>query len=278
MLQKLSNSWELVKASAEVLKADKELIVFPILSFGGLVLTCILFFAPLAAFGLGGEISQTMEIIGYVVLFLFYVASTFVTVFFNSALVGAALIRLDGGDPTVQDGLRIARENLGSIFAWSLLAATIGMILRAARDKAGALGRFVIGMIGLAWNLATFLVVPVLVTQGLGPIEALKESASLLKRTWGEQIAGNLGIGAVFWVIGIGYTLVAIPIIVLAASAGSVWILALAVAAIAFGYAVLALLSATLGGIYSAALYRFATQGDAGYLDRRLLQNAFVAK
>ncbi|MEM9554431.1 MAG: DUF6159 family protein [Acidobacteriota bacterium] len=278
MFQRLSNSWELVKASAQVLKADKELMVFPLLSFLGLVVTCVLFFVPASAFAFGGEASQAMEIVAYVALFVFYVASTFVVVFFNSALVGAALIRLDGGDPTVADGLRIARQHLGSIFAWSVLAATVGMILRAARERSGGLGRIVIGMVGLAWNLATFLVVPVLVNRGLGPIDALKESATLLKRTWGEQIAGNLGIGAVFWVIGIVYTIIAVPIVILAVGTGSMAVIGVAVALIGLGYALITLVSATLSGIYSAALYRFATEGEVAYLDRRLLENAFVAK
>lgn len=278
MFQKLSNSWQLVKASASVLQADKELVVFPLISFGALVATFVIFFAPFAVFGLGGQVSQSMEIVGWVVMFLFYFAATFIMVFFNTALVGAALIRLEGGDPTVKDGLRIARERLDKIFAWSLLAATVGMVLRAVRERAGWLGRLVVGMIGIAWNLATFLVVPVLVTRDLGPVDALKESANLLKKTWGEQIAGNLGLGAVFGVAGVLYTGVAVVVVGLSVATGSAWIIALAVAAVVLGYALLALLSATLNGIYSAALYRFATTGEAGYMDRRLLENAFEPK
>lgn len=278
MFQKLSNSWELVKASASVLRDDKELVVFPLISFAALVVTFVIFFAPLAAFGLGGQVSEAMEIGGAVVGFVFYFAATFVMVFFNTALVGAALIRLDGGDPTVKDGLRIAREHLGAIAGWSLLTATVGMILRAVRERAGFLGKIVVSLIGVAWNLATFLVVPVLVTRDLGPIDALKESADLLKKTWGEQIAGNLGLGAVFGVAGVLYTGLAVVVIGLAAATGTVWLVALAVFFVVLGYALLALLSVTLNGIYSAALYRFATTGEAGYMDRRLLENAFEPK
>lgn len=278
MLSKLSNSWELVKASAQVLKADKELVVFPLLSFGAFLLTLVVFFLPMAFFGLGGAASDTIEMVAYVVGFIFYFVTTFIVIFFNSALVGAALIRLDGGDPTVADGLRIAREHLGAILGWSLLAATVGMILKAARERAGWLGSLVIGMIGIAWNLATFLVVPVLVTHNLGPIDALKESASLLKKTWGEQLAGNLGIGAVVGLAFVLYSLVAIPIIVLAVSTGTAALIIAAAVCVALGYGALALISATLSGIYSAALYRFATTGEAGFIDRRLLQQAFQPK
>ena len=279
MFKKLSNSWELVKASAQVLKADKELVIFPLLSFGAFVLTLVIFFLPMAFFGLGSAASETVEIMAYVVGFLFYFVTTFIMIFFNSALVGAALIRLDGGDPTVSDGLRIARQHLGAILSWSLLAASVGMLLKALRERAGWLGSLVIGMIGIAWNLATFLVVPVLVTQNLGPIDALKESARLLKKTWGEQIAGNLGIGAVAALAFVLYTVLAVPIIVLVAASGSAALIITAVACIALGYGALALISATLSGIYSAALYRFATTGEAGaFIDRQLLQQAFQPK
>lgn len=278
MLSKLSRSWELVKASAQVLKADKELVVFPLLSFGGFVLTLVIFFLPMAFFDLASAAGETIKIVAYVVGFLFYFVTAFITIFFNAALVGAALIRLEGGDPTVADGLRIARERLGSILGWSLLAATVGLILKAIRERAGWLGSLIVGMIGIAWNLATFLVVPVLVTHDLGPIDALKESARLLKKTWGEQIAGNLGIGVVVGLAFVLYSLVAVPVVVLAAATETAALIVAAVVCVALGYGALALISATLSGIYSAALYRFATTGEAGFIDRRLLQQAFQPK
>ena len=278
MLQKLSDSWELVKASASVLAADKELVVFPILSSIALVATCAIFFAPLAVIGFGSEASDTLHIAAYVGSFLFYFVATFIMIFFNSALVGAALIRLDGGDPTVSDGLRIARERLGVILRWSLLAATVGMVLKAGRERAGFLGRLVIGLIGLAWNLATFLVVPVLVTHGLGPIESLKKSGALLKKTWGEQIVGNLGLGFFFGAVSLVYTGIALPLLFLTITTGTLWVIAPAALVVVLGYGTIALLSTTLSGIYSAALYRFATTGESGYMDRRLLTNAFVQR
>ena len=279
MFQKLSNSWELVKASAQVLKADKELLIFPLLSFGAFVATLVVFFLPMAFFGFGEAAgSEIFEILATVVGFVFYVVTTFIMIFFNSALVGAALIRLEGGDPTVADGMRIARNRIGSIFAWSLLAATVGMILKAARERAGFLGDIVIGMIGIAWNLATFLIVPVLVTHNLGPIESLKKSAELLKKTWGEQIAGNLGIGAVVALAFVLYSVIAIPAVVLAITTGVTAVIVAAIVCVAAGYGLLALISAALSGIYSAALYRFATTGEAGFIDRGLLQQAFQPK
>lgn len=278
MFEKISRSWSLVKASASVLQADKELMIFPVLSTAALVVTSVVFFAPAAFFAFAGTMSDFAQVTGYVVAFLFYFVSTFVMVFFNSALVGAALIRLDGGDPTVSDGLRIARERIGLIFQWSLLAASVGMILRAVRERSGWLGSLVSSIVGLAWNLATFLIVPVLVTHDLGPIDALKKSASLLKKTWGEQIAGNAGIGLVFGLVALVFSLIAVPVVVFSFGSGSIWVVVPVILAVVLGYALIALVSTTLSGIYSAALFRYATTGESGYMDQRLLASAFEQK
>ena len=279
MMTKLHNSWELVKASAKVLQADKELIVFPLISGAALVVVSASFVLPLFLFGSGFTVPEEgAGVLGYILLFLFYLVQYTVIFFFNSALVGAAMIRLEGGDPTVGDGLRIAISHLGSILGYAAIAATVGVILRTARERAGFLGKIVVGLVGLAWNLATFLVVPVLVTRNIGPIQAIKESAAILKRTWGEQIVGNVGLGFVFGLLFVGLTIVAVPTLIFAMGTGEGAVIGVAVAVFVLAYLALALINATLSGIYSAALYRFATEGDAGRFDDDLMRRAFRPK
>ncbi len=278
MLQKLSNSWGLIKASGRVLQADKELIVFPLISSVALIMVTAGFFLPLIFSGTGFGVSEDTGFLNYVLLFLYYMVQYTVMFFFNSALVGAAMIRLDGGDPTVGDGLRIASSRLGSILGYAAIAATVGLLLRTASERSGSLGRFVIGLVGMAWNLATFLVVPVLVTHDVSPLEAIKESARVLKKTWGEQVVGNVGIGFFFFLGYLALILAAIPAIILAFSSGSGAVIAAVVACVVLAFILLALVNASLSGIYSAALYRFATTGEAGGFDDDVLRNAFVAK
>lgn len=279
MIEKLSNSWELAKASANVLLADKELLLFPVFSGIALIIVTVSFLVPLGIAGLAREAGGGIGIAGYAILFLFYFVWYFVIIFFNSGLVGAALIRLEGGDPTVSDGLRIARDHLGPIIQYAFVAATVGMILRVLKERAGVLGKLLLALGGLAWNLATYLVVPVLITKGVGPIEAIKESAGLLRRTWGEQIAGSVGIGFFFGIVSFVYTVIAVPLLVLAALAKMpVAVLLLIVTLIVAGYLLIALLSSALSGIYSAALYRFATTGESGLFDRQLLAHAFQSR
>ncbi len=178
-----------------MLSADKELVIFPIISAVALTIVSAAFVVPMffltdAKGALAGPLS-------FIVGFAFYVVSYFVIFFSNSALVGAALIRLRGGDPTVADGFRIAMGKVGTIFGYAMVAATVGIILRAIQERAGLVGRIITGLIGIVWNVATFLVVPVLVNEDVGPIDAVKRSSALLKKTWGEQVVGNFGIGSI---------------------------------------------------------------------------------
>lgn len=276
MLAKIGNGWSLIKASASVLRQDKELLLFPVLSGTALVVVSLSFALP---FFFVGNLAAGASIGAYVVGFAFYLVQYFVIIFFNAALVGAAMIRLDGGDPTVMDGLRIAWRRIGAILGYAAIAATVGLLLRTARERAGWIGRFAIGMIGMAWNLATFLVVPVLVVREIGPIDAIKESANVLRRTWGEQVAGNVGISLVFGLIYLALGLVALPFVLLAAQTGQpVLIGAVVVAAVLAGL-LLAAIQAGLSGIYAAALYRFAATGDAGNtFDSNQMRKAFLPK
>lgn len=277
---KFQRSWALTKGSFQVLRSDKELMVFPLVASLAAIVVAATFILPMFGLGLfehmdGG--GRSIEL--YIWLFAFYLVQYFVIFFFNSALVGAAMIRLDGGDPTVSDGLRIARGKWKQILGYAAIAATVGMILRALEQRAGFLGRIVIGFIGVAWTAVTFLTVPVLVARDIGPVDAVKESASLLKQTWGENLIGNAGIGLVLGLFNVALMLIGGGIVVFMATQG------LATLAIAVGVLVVvavivtALVQAALAGIYSAALYRYAMAGDAPQgFDGLLLQNAFQRK
>ena len=280
MLAKIQNSWNLIKASAAVLSADKELIIFPILSSIALLIVTASFAVPLFAAGffdqmLGGK----SEIFHYVVLFCFYVVQYTVIIFANSALIGAALIRLRGGDPTLGDGFRIAFGHFGKILGYALIAATVGLILRWIADRSRTLGRLVISLIGLAWNLATYLVVPVLVTEDVGPLDAVKRSAAYLKKTWGEQIVGNFSIGLVFGLLSILVLLAGVPLFILAVSSGSVAAMVAIGVVVILILTLLSLISNTLEGIYIAAVYHYIAQGQTGgFFSKEMIEGAFRTK
>jgi hypothetical protein len=277
MAGKLSNSFALVKASAGVLKSDKELMFFPAISGVASILVAATFFVPAWTMGLFEQMTGN-DVVAYLFLFAFYLVEYTVVFFFNTALVGAALIRLEGGDPTLADGLNIAMSKFTKILGYAAIAATVGMVLRALSERMGVVGRFVIGLVGMAWNLATFLVVPVLVTRDVGPADAIKESAALFKRTWGEQVVGNAGLGLAFFLMFTSLALFGALFTFLAAQLAPVAVVGVIVT-FGAGFVALGLAASAMSGIYSAALYRFATTGEAsGSFDSRLLGSAFKPK
>lgn len=279
MAGSIGNSVALVKASVNVLKLDKELLVFPVLSGIASVLVMGSFIAPIVLAGGTGVIEEGGS--GYLpmaVMFLFYVVQYTVIFFFNSALVGAALIRLEGGDPTVSDGLAIASKRMGSIIGYAVISATVGMILNMISERGGIIAKIAAGLAGMAWTLATYLAVPVLVTKDIGPIDAVKESAAIFKRTWGEQVTGNFGIGWAMMLAFLGWTAAMAGMIWLTGSLGSPVLVVPVIGVGLAGYVLLALVGSALGGIYRAALYRYAMTGDTGYFDPAIMGNAFRPK
>ncbi|MFO0040579.1 MAG: DUF6159 family protein [Pseudomonadota bacterium] len=283
MFERFSRSWSLVKASAGVLAQDKELLVFPLVASVASLVVAAGFVLPMVGLGAFDGLDRVAEgdadplLIGWA--FCFYVAQYFVMFFFQSALVGAAMIRLQGGDPTVGDGFRIAFSRLGPILGYAVIAATVGMLLRALQERAGAIGRWVGGLLGVAWTVATYMVVPILVTREVGPLEAVQESARLLKRSWGENVIGQGGIG-----LGVGllqFMLILIGALFIAGSAASqsTGLLVVAIAGTVVAVILVALVQTALSGIYAAALYRHATGAPAAPgFDQGLLAGAFAPK
>ncbi|WP_430391517.1 DUF6159 family protein [Dyella sp. 20L07] len=284
MAGRFSRSWSLMKASAAVLRSDKSLLMFPLASSICCLLVAASFLIPIAvAFAAvdhaAGSHERVLSTGGYVALFLFYLVQYFVIIFFNTALAGAALMRLRGEPTSFAAGFALARERVVSIFGYALISATVGLLLRALQERLGLIGRLVVGFLGLAWTVATFLVVPVLASQDVGPTEAIKRSVELLQRTWGENIIGNAGIGVVFGLLMLLAVLLAVGLIVGAMATQSVAAIVAAFAIAAIGLTLLGLIQASLQGIYAAALYRYAEEGQVGYgFDQAMLEQAFKPK
>ena len=280
MAGRLSRSWDLVKASWDVLQQDKALLVFPLISSIAMLAVVACFALPLIGLGAldGLTRDSSTTLVHYGLAFLFYLAEYFVIFYFNAALVGAAMKRLAGGNPSLGDGFAIANSRLASILGYAFIAATVGMILRAIQERVGFIGKIVVGLIGAGWTLATALVVPVLVAREIGPLDAVKESAGLLKRTWGENVIGQAGMGFAFALIYVCIIAAGTGLMIVAAMANS--LAALIVAAIVAVAALMLafLVHGALSGIYAAALYRYATNAPVQGFAPGALQLAFKPK
>lgn len=273
-MERFGRSWDLLKACFAVLREDKELMLFPILSGFSAVLVLATFALPLF---FTQAFSHGFGLFGMLVAFAFYFSQYLVIFYFNAALVGAALKRLEGGDPTFSEGIAIANDNISAILGYAAIAATVGMLLRGGRRRRG-LEALVRSLAGMAWTLGTFLVVPVLVTRKVGPIDAITESARLLKKTWGENLIGSVGIWLGFGVATFLYVAASVGLVVLAAQAGTVFAVALG-AVLLLGLLLIGVVKSAIKAIYTAVLYRYAAEGAApeGF-DAQQLSLAFGAR
>ncbi|TCV96139.1 hypothetical protein EC912_102489 [Luteibacter rhizovicinus] len=283
MAGKFARSWELMKASGRVLKQDKTLMLFPLLSGLCSLIVVASFFIPVVVFFMHNEGHQLdqerLSPLHYVGLFAFYLVQYTVIFFFNTALVSAALVRLRGGVPTVGGGIRAAMARFPAILGYALIAATVGVFLRALQERLGFVGRLVAGLLGLGWTVATFLVVPVLASQNVGPVDALKRSVQLLRKTWGENLIGNGGLGLVFGFISFGIIIAGMALVFATLATQSYVVFAIIGVLTFIALLALSLIQAALQGIYSAALYRFAEEGEAGAgFEPALLEGAFRSK
>jgi Family of unknown function (DUF6159) len=255
----LARSMQIFKESLAVLKKDKELVLFPVISGVIMIVLTASFFVPIV-FLTGIKDGKTdINPIYYVFLFLFYLIGYFVVIFFNTGLIACAKIRLKGGDPKFSDGMQVAVDNVGKIFGWALISATVGMILQIIRERAGIFGRIAAGIFGMAWNLLTFFVIPVMIFENLGVSTSIKKSAQLFKKTWGENVVLRFSVGLVLFLLG----LVGVIPIVLAVLTRTAWVIIPVIAVVVIYWAALSILGASLSGIFAVALYDYANTGIA---------------
>ncbi len=284
MFERIEMGINLAKQSFKVLTLDKELLVFPMLSGIACALVLATFLVPFWAIGFPmaedaqapADLSQ--QILFYGLAFLYYFVNYFVIIFFNSALVACAIIRFKGGDPELSDGFAAAKDRLPQILGWALVAATVGLILKIIESRSEKLGRFVTSLVGTAWTAITYFVVPVIVVEKTGPVDAVKRSVSILKKNWGESLTANFGIGAIVFFA----TMVAIIPLVLggfALGAGQLLLGGIGIAVGVVALIIVSLVSAAVNAILVAALYLFAVeQRLPEQFDDRTFRQAFVSK
>ena len=290
MFQRIGTGFSLAKQSWGVLKSEKQLIMFPLLSGICCLMVMATFAIPLLIAGGGADLVAEAEQQGQaggnadmqnplylVVLFLFYFVNYFVVVFFNSALIACAIKRFYGGKPTIGEGIKASMARLPQIAGWALVSASVGLLLRVIESRSERVGAIVSSLIGMAWSALTYFVVPVLVVEKVGPIKAVKRSGEILRKSWGESMGAHVGIGfavllamlpCIGLVIGGGFLLgVSVPLGISVIVIGVIAIL------------VVSLISTALSAISQAAIYLYGSSGDTpeGF-DKECLAAAFTPR
>lgn len=270
MLSRIRNAWSLAKSSWAVLQHDRELAWLPVVGGIAALVVAVVFFGPVLAM-LGGGEDNAIPAAGYLLMFLGYVAVSAIFMWSRAAVVHGANLRMEGGDPSVGSSLRGATAHWPAVTGFAAISVTVGLILNAIQENGGILGAIVAWIGDVAWGVLTYLVLPVVVIEGVGTIEGIKRSSGLVKRTWGEQVTANVGFG----LLNLVAMLPAIALIVLAGGVGGI----VAVFGIAIGVlwilAVTTIVS-TLTGIFQTALYRQATgRAIAPEFDAAALRGSF---
>jgi hypothetical protein len=274
---RIQRGWALAKQSFRVLRDDRSLLLFPIISIPVALVGTAIVMGPGIALYTADNQGAILIAFGVVTLYVL----TFVTVFFNVALAAAASTSLAGGDSSVGEGLRVARGRLGVIAAWALVQTVVGVIISAIQGATNesVVGRILGGLVSFAWSAATFFVVPVIALEGVGPKEAFKRSVSVLRERWGEGVVGSASASGIVF-------LVALPALLALGVGGYALInsgqdvaggVLLALAGVVLVVAIL--IGGTVSAIFRVALYRFATDGTAvGGFDPAQMQAAFAPR
>ena len=265
---RIGRSFQLVGQSYGMLMQDKELMVLPLIS--GIIIAAVVTGVAFG-FGLNPLTIRRIEPEMYPPLFVMYVFAYAIGIFFQAAVVAGATERMRGGDPTVGSSLAAAARRLGPIFMWAIVAATVGLVIRAIHERVGVVGRIITWLLGAAWSLGTFFIVPVLVLEDRSIPESFRRSVRAFRETWGETVVGSTTLGAASvcaWL-----TLVALTGLI-------AWVVGpIALVVFGLGAILLMIFFSAMEGIYLASLYRYATerQTPPGF-DSGLLGQAFTPK
>lgn len=282
MFERISNGFSLAGSAWRVLVRDKHLLFFPLVSGFLFLLVMLSFAVPLATLVDWDRFQQQVQqnnkppVWVYAVTFAFYFCTYFVIVFCNSALVSCAILRFNGETPRLGDGFRMALARLPQIFAWALVSATVGVLLKVIENAHEKVGEIVAWLLGSAWSIMTFFVVPVLVVEKVDPVTAVSRSVALLRKAWGEALVGNMGLNFILF-------LLFLPVILLFVAGAMLLVQGTqvpgAILLVAAGIAFLLhmAISSALNTIFLAALYQYAAENRVpeGF-DRHAMESAFA--
>jgi len=272
-MKRIRRGWALTKKSWALLNGHRELIRFPL--YGALATIPL----ALLTFGPGLYLYEEDSLAGAIPLLVIgvYVLSV-VGVYFSVGLAATANLIFAGKEATVADGLAVARSRFSQICGWAAVSTAISLLMMVLENQGGALGNIAARLVGMAWALVTFMAVPVIAIEGTGPLETLKRSGSIFKQKWGQQITGNIAIGAAIFLLGV------LPAGILIAAGVLIWSSASFAGAllVVIGAIVLAitmLISRALNGIFGVALYRYAIDGEVvGGFTQEDLESAVKVK
>lgn len=258
---RIARSWRLTKASWQVVREDRVILLLALLStlLGAVGVAVIFGFAGFASSSSHGHRHLVDGRVAIVALILAY-PLMFLSTFFNTAIAAAAAAGLEGRRLSLGQALAVPASRVGQLAVWALLATIFGVVLEQLARRLPLAGAIVARLVGLAWSIASLFAIPILALEGGTAPHALKRSTTLVKQRWGEGISGNVIVSA--WTLLVMIPLLVVFVVGIAATrhapAGRIAVFALCAAA----FVALVALSGVVRQIFAVALYRYAVAND----------------
>lgn len=268
MFSRMSLGWQIARNAMKVLNANKQLIIFPVLSAITTVIVALSFFS---FFFFSDRVSDPSNGVVLLTTFLFYVCAYFISVFFNMALIHCTTLYFRGEEASVAEGLSFSVSRIRLIFAWAVFAATVGTALKVIQDNLGQVGKLITGILGLAWSVGTFFVVPVIAYEKLGPYEAIQRSIQLMKEKWGESISARFSFGIIILLFMLAMGIVAIATTELVNDG-------LGVGVFVAGFVVMMIVISAVRTIITAAVYHSIDADLDVHFNKQMLEGLFEPK
>jgi hypothetical protein len=270
---RIARSWRLSRAAWEVVRGDRSLLALAAISAitGGIGLALI--FVLSGSFREGHLKGDELALFALI----FAYPLTFVSAFFNTAIAAAAAAALDGRHLSLGEALAVPMRKLGTVALWSLIAAVVGFVLEQLVSRLPLGGSIAARIVGIGWSLASLFAIPILALEDCSAPEALKRSAGVVKKRWGESIGGNVIIGA--WTV---IAILGVVVVFAVAAVATNDVPAVRDAVIVLGVLALAAIVAVqlvVRQTFAVALYRYAAAGTApGPFAESDLQSPFGRK
>jgi len=286
-----SRSWEITKISFRVMGKDKELLIYPFLAaifsmiFSVAILVPSIFFSWFET-GIPEDMSAAFGLIEYLIVFATYLGLALIATFFNVCVVYTVKTRFEGGNATLGSSFKFAFSKFHLIISWSLLSATVGLllyILNVIAEKIGGIGEVIVkmirGIIGMAWNIVTIFVIPGMVYYNLGPKAAIKKSVDTLGKTWGESLIRHFGMGLIQFLVGLLGVGIGVLLFFLIFPISEFYAILIAIGVVIVYFIILFLVFNVANSVYNTSLFVYADTGKIpeGF-NQELMSKAFKQK
>jgi len=301
-MTRFKRSWILFARSLSVIKQNKRLLWFPLISSAFVCLIVLFFLLPLAFWDTGHSLMEAshwrtiadhfmvmgekndptgLTLLGLACGGVVYLISIILATFLNVAFYNEILSALNGNSVCIRRGLRVALGKLKAILMWSVLAGIVGSTIKALEENLGFVGQWIMKLIGIAWSVAAVFVIPVIIREekSVNPLKFLKQSALMLKKTWGESLIGYLGIGFGATVVMLGsLALFTLPLGI-AIALKSPWLIVAAVALELLCLIIISYFVQVASQVYRCALFVYASEGVVpGPYDQDMMDMAWKVK